>query len=86
MRSSVFNSDVTKLILINFREIHVKKEIDKKELENIENDVDDEDADGGPARDQLFDFRNKKVPTYIVNFAQVRPITFFGIIALQSQS
>lgn len=69
MRSSIFNSDVTKLVLINLQDIHVRKEI-KKDQTSVDNNALENDE---LAKWEFsFDFRNKKVPSYIVNFAQVR--------------
>lgn len=69
VRSSIFNSDVTKLILINFREIHVKKEVRQSSQQNA--NVDADDVETTTKKEIPFDFRNKKVPSYIITFAQV---------------
>lgn len=69
MRSSVFNSDVTKLVLINLQDIHVRKEI-RKEQTNVDSNTHENDDSAN--WEFSLDFRNKKVPSYIVTFAQVR--------------
>lgn len=70
IRSSFFNSEVSKLLSITIRDIRVNKDI---------NETAATDANGGRTNDDdaidpnlnVCDFRNKKVPPSIIKFAQV---------------
>lgn len=76
VRSSFFNSDVTKLLSINIRHVRVHKDITtvpKGQEGNLSDDANQPDGgDETNAKPFLaaMDFRNKKVPPSIMTFAQ----------------
>lgn len=75
IRSSFFNSEVTKLLSINIRDIRINKDIDQamsqQQGDTPVRNLDDED------NLNVLDFRNKKVPHSIVTFAQVLASHFY---------
>lgn len=69
VRSSFFSSDVSKLLSITIRDIRVNKDIN--EITNIEPGINLPKSQNDGDQLQIFDFRNKKVPSSIIKFAQV---------------
>lgn len=72
VRSSFFNSDVTKLLSINIRHVRVHKDItkvDQPKADGVDACSDDESTAATKFWAAL-DFRNKKVPPSIMTFAQ----------------
>lgn len=70
VRSSFFNSDVSKLLSITIRDIRVNKDIN--ETTHAEPGINLPTPSNDSDQLQIFDFRNKKVPPSIIKFAQVR--------------
>lgn len=83
IRSSFFSSDVTKLLSINIRGIRINKDI--KKASSTSSSSGGSTAGGSPQEDfstetnNVFDFRNRKVPPSIITFAQVIHIFFLKI-------
>ncbi|GAB0095576.1 KIAA0100 [Sergentomyia squamirostris] len=70
IRSSFFNSEVSKFLSINIRDIRINKDIvGKSEVDSTFPQV----------YSNPLDFRDKKVPTSIINFAQFMAIHIYNI-------
>lgn len=70
IRSSFFNTEVSKLLSITIRDIRVNKDIDDTVTIDSNGGRINEDDSTDPNL-SVCDFRNKKVPPSIIKFAQV---------------
>lgn len=86
VRSSFFNSDVTKLLSINIRHVRVHKDITK--VVSLDEDKDEQyDSSEKSELWAAMDFRNKKVPPSIMTFAQFIAVHVHNIsIVLMNRS
>lgn len=75
IRSSFFNSEVSKLLSITIRDIRINKDINEANAADGASDRTSEDNSTEPNLN-VCDFRNKKVPPSIIKFAQVN---FFSL-------
>ncbi|XP_037044573.1 protein KIAA0100 isoform X2 [Bradysia coprophila] len=75
IRSSFFNSEVTKLLSINIRDIRINKDINKKLTSD--NIVHLNTITKGDKR--VLDFRNKKIPPSIIKFVQFMAVHIHNI-------
>lgn len=71
IRSSFFNSEVSKLLSITIRDIRVNKDINDATVSDSNGERTGEDDDFLEQNLNVCDFRNKKVPPSIMKFAQV---------------
>lgn len=72
IRSSFFNSEVSKLLSITIRDIRINKDInDSTNGANPEPNGGRNDDNTADSKMNVCDFRNKKVPPSIIKFAQV---------------
>lgn len=70
IRSSFFNSEVSKLLSITIRDIRINKDINEANATDGSGDRTGED-NSTESNLNVCDFRNKKVPPSIIKFAQV---------------
>lgn len=70
MRSSFFNTEVTKLLSIYVRDIRINKDIDKSESSTDSSLITRIEKLGSGGNVNFPDFRNSKVPPSIITFAQ----------------
>lgn len=71
-RSSLFSSDVVKLLAVVMRNVKINKNVPGDSGEDEDDDNDDND-DNSPAETVSLplDFRNTKIPSIIITFVQV---------------
>lgn len=61
------NSEFTKLISLVVKDVRINKDISTRKNENIEELIQSQSI-----KENMTDFRDKKVPYFITSFAQVR--------------
>ncbi|XP_017774087.1 PREDICTED: uncharacterized protein LOC108560887 [Nicrophorus vespilloides] len=80
INSSFFNSEVTKLVTLVVKNVHINKDVGTQQQEQV--------VPVAQNRGNPMDFRNKKIPRFITTFAQFMAIHVYNISAnlLHSES
>lgn len=89
IRSRMINSEVTKWLTISIRDIRINKDIvvQNGQVPSAEEGRELLEREVAEIKRKVIDFRNKKVPTAIINFAQFMAVHVYNMsLVLRNQS